>query len=127
MARDLNWVSTPPGNPDWGQHGTWTASTIAGDGHGPDSGDGIIGVSPEAKILSVRVLPDRIDPAFGTYEASRKPWSRIHCPRAPARRGRRRGRRSTSIGYGSPSAGVRSALETPTGTVGRGGLLGELR
>lgn len=35
------------------QHGTMVASLLAGHGHG--SGDGILGVAPEAKILSVSV------------------------------------------------------------------------
>ena len=89
---DLTGVSTPPSSPDWGQHGTWMASIIAGHGHGPDSGDGIIGVAPEAKILSVRVIPDRNDPGYGSYE--REQEDRVQdslAERHPVRRGPRRG------------------------------------
>jgi type VII secretion-associated serine protease mycosin len=109
---DLTGVSTPPGNPDWGQHGTWMASIIAGHGHGPGSGDGIIGVAPEARILSVRVIPDRNDPGYGGYE--REPEDRVQDSLAEGiRYAVDRGAQviSMSIGYGSASAGVRSALQ----------------
>ena len=65
---DLTGVSTPSSSPDWGQHGTWMASVIAGHGHGVDDDDGILGAAPKAKILSVRVIPDRNDPGYTTYE-----------------------------------------------------------
>jgi hypothetical protein len=50
------------GGPFWGIHGTAVASLIAGHGHGSQNGDGIIGVAPEAKILSVRVTLESNDP-----------------------------------------------------------------
>ncbi len=109
---DLTGVGTSPGSPDWGQHGTWMASIIAGHGHGPGSGDGIIGVAPEAKILSVRVIPDRNDPGFGTYE--REQEDRVQDSLAEGIRyavDHGADVVSMSIGYGSPSAGVRSALQ----------------
>ena len=109
---DLTGVSTPPGSPDWGQHGTWMASVIAGHGHGVDDDDGILGAAPKAKILSVRVIPDRNDPGYTTYE--REQESRVQDSLA-------KGIRyavdhgadviSMSIGYSSPSASVRSALQ----------------
>ena len=109
---DLTGVSTPPGSPDWGQHGTWMASVIAGHGHGVDGDDGILGAAPKAKILSVRVIPDRNDPGYTTYE--REQESRVQDSLA-------KGIRyavdhgadviSMSIGYSSPSASVRSALQ----------------
>ena len=46
----------------WGVHGTAVASLIAGHGHGPGGTDGIAGVAPRAKILSVRVVLERTDP-----------------------------------------------------------------
>jgi subtilisin family serine protease len=64
---DLSGVSTRPSNPNWGVHGTWMASLIAGHGHG-GGGFGIIGIAPESKILSIRVIPDRTDPHYGAYE-----------------------------------------------------------
>ncbi|MGD0933463.1 MAG: S8 family serine peptidase, partial [Streptosporangiaceae bacterium] len=109
---DLTGVSTPPSNPDWGQHGTWMASIIAGHGHGLDSGDGIIGVAPEAKILSVRVIPDRNDPGYGAYE--REQEDRVQDSLAEGIRyavDHGADVISMSIGYSSPSAAVRSALQ----------------
>ncbi|MFP7761093.1 S8 family peptidase [Marisediminicola sp. LYQ85] len=44
---------TPVG--DGPEHGTMVASLLAGQGHGPGGGDGVIGVAPEAKILAVSV------------------------------------------------------------------------
>ena len=109
---DLTGVSTPSSSPDWGQHGTWMASVIAGHGHGVDDDDGILGAAPKAKILSVRVIPDRNDPGYTTYE--REQESRVQDSLA-------KGIRyavdhgadviSMSIGYSSPSASVRSALQ----------------
>ncbi len=50
------------GDTYWGVHGTAMAVLIAGHGHGPGHTDGIIGVAPRAKILSVRVSLERDDP-----------------------------------------------------------------
>lgn len=46
----------------WGIHGTEVASLIAGHGHGSGRADGIIGIAPAAKILSVRVTLESNDP-----------------------------------------------------------------
>jgi Subtilase family len=51
-----------PGGALWGIHGTAMASIIAGHGHGPGNADGVIGVAPSAKILSVRVTLESNDP-----------------------------------------------------------------
>jgi Subtilase family len=51
-----------PGGPFWGIHGTEMASLIAGHGHGAGSADGIVGIAPKAKVLSVRVTLDQHDP-----------------------------------------------------------------
>ncbi|HKB30922.1 MAG TPA: S8 family serine peptidase [Streptosporangiaceae bacterium] len=51
-----------PGDPYWGVHGTGVAVLIAGRGHGPGHMDGIIGIAPKAKILSVRVSLEPADP-----------------------------------------------------------------
>jgi subtilisin family serine protease len=45
----------------WGIHGTEVASLIAGHGHGPGQANGIIGIAPAAKILSVRVTLESND------------------------------------------------------------------
>jgi serine protease len=50
------------GGPFWGISGTAAASLIAGHGHGAQDGDGIIGVAPEARILSIRVTLEANDP-----------------------------------------------------------------
>ncbi len=50
------------GKPFWGIHGTEVASLIAGHGHGPNHSEGIIGIAPAAKILSVRVTLESNDP-----------------------------------------------------------------
>ncbi len=46
----------------WGVRGTAIAVLIAGHGHGPGHGDGIMGIAPKAKILSVRVSLEQTDP-----------------------------------------------------------------
>ena len=50
------------GGPFWGIHGTEIASLIAGHGHGAKQANGIIGIAPSAKILSVRVTLESNDP-----------------------------------------------------------------
>ena len=83
---DYTGVTTKPSSPDWGVHGTWMASLIAGHGH--DGGDsGVIGIAPQARILSIRVIPDRTDPHYGKYE--REPEA-TH-PAVAGRRDRLRG------------------------------------
>jgi type VII secretion-associated serine protease mycosin len=51
-------------------HGTFIASLIGGHGSGPGRAEGIIGIAPAAKILSVRVIPDDQEPGFSLYNAS---------------------------------------------------------
>jgi type VII secretion-associated serine protease mycosin len=53
-------------------HGTGMASLIAGHGHGPGRRDGIIGVAPQAKILSIRALAEREDPSFPLFRSSER-------------------------------------------------------
>lgn len=47
-------------------HGTYIASLIAGHGSGPGDEGGVIGVAPQAQVLSVRVIPDDGEPGAGT-------------------------------------------------------------
>ncbi|MGH3259455.1 MAG: S8 family peptidase [Streptosporangiaceae bacterium] len=107
---DYTGVDTSSADPNWGVHGTWMASLIAGHGH--DGGvDGIIGIAPQAQILSIRVIPDRADPHYGAYE--REPETRIQQSLADGIDfAVRHGAKviSMSIGYGAPSAAVRKAL-----------------
>ena len=108
---DYTGVDTSSADPNWGVHGTWMASLIAGHGH--DGGaDGIIGIAPQAQILSIRVIPDRADPHYGAYE--REPETRIQQSLADGITfAVRHGAKviSMSIGYGAPSAAVRKALQ----------------
>jgi subtilisin family serine protease len=108
---DYTGVDTSSANPNWGVHGTWMASLIAGHGH--DGGvDGITGIAPQAQILSIRVIPDRADPHYGAYE--REPETRIQQSLANGINfAVRHGAKviSMSIGYGAPSAAVRKALQ----------------
>jgi subtilisin family serine protease len=48
-------------------HGTYIGSIIAGHGSGPGGAQGMLGVAPQAKILSVRVLLDDQEPGFLVY------------------------------------------------------------
>jgi hypothetical protein len=61
-GRDYTGSGRAAGGPFWGVNGTAVASLIAGHGHGAKHADGIIGVAPEAKILSVRVTLENNDP-----------------------------------------------------------------
>ncbi len=108
---DLTGVHTSGDNPNWGTHGTWMASLISG--HGNNGGaDGIMGIAPRSKVLSIRVIPDHGDPGYNSYQ--REPESRIQQSLATGIRDAvRYGAAiiSMSIGYGEPSKAVRSALQ----------------
>ncbi|WP_328796674.1 S8 family peptidase [Marisediminicola senii] len=55
---DVSGVGSPDGQTPVGNdsnHGTMVASLLAGSGHGPGNGDGVIGVAPDVDILSVSV------------------------------------------------------------------------
>jgi subtilisin family serine protease len=104
-------VTTSPSSPDWGVHGTWMASLIAGHGH-DDGGSGVIGIAPHARILSIRVIPDRNDPHYGQYE--REQETRIQQSLANGiNYAVAHGAEviSMSIGYSAPSGTVRNALQ----------------
>jgi len=109
---DYTGVNTSPASQDWGVHGTWMASLIAGHGH--DGGlSGVIGIAPEARILSIRVIPDRADPHYGKYE--REPETTIQQSLANGiAYAVAHGARviSMSIGYSVPSGTVRNELQT---------------
>ena len=107
---DYTGVDTRSSDANWGVHGTWMASLIAGHGHN-DGLDGVIGIAPQSQILSVRVIPDRADPHYGAYE--KEPETRIQQSLADGiLYAVRHGAKviSMSIGYGAPSAVVRQAL-----------------
>jgi subtilisin family serine protease len=107
---NLSGVRTSPDNPNWGVHGTWMASLIAGHGH-DGGGSGVIGIAPESRILSIRVIPDRTDPHYGAYTREQEvtiqqslaggiDYAVWHGAKVI----------SMSIGYGAPSSVVEGAL-----------------
>jgi type VII secretion-associated serine protease mycosin len=59
---DFTGHTRKPGSRYWGRHGTEMASIIAGHGHGSGAAAGVMGVAPDAKILSIRVTWDLGDP-----------------------------------------------------------------
>jgi type VII secretion-associated serine protease mycosin len=59
---DFTGHARKPGSRYWGRHGTEMASLIAGHGHGTGASAGIMGVAPDAKILSIRVTWELNDP-----------------------------------------------------------------
>lgn len=108
---NLTGLSTPESNSNWGQHGTWMASIIAGHGHNGGY-DGIMGVAPEAKILSIRVIPDKSDPQYRKYNS--EPEQTIQGELATGiRTAVKDGAQviSMSIGYSAPSGVVRDAID----------------
>jgi len=107
---DLSGVSTRTSSPDWGVHGTWMASLIAGHGH-DGGGSGVIGIAPESRILSIRVIPDRTDPHYASY--TREQETAIQQSLADGiDYAVRHGAKviSMSIGYSAPSGTVKRAL-----------------
>ena len=117
-GRDFSGVSTPPTNPNWGVHGTWMASLIAGHGHPPGGPSGIVGVAPAAKILSIRAVTDQGDPGYRRYQHESE--SRVQGHLAAAIRyatSKRVEVISMSLGYQGASRPVRAAI---SGALARG-------
>lgn len=61
-GQDFTSSGERPGSQFFGIHGTAMASLIVGHGHGAGNGAGIMGVAPDARILSIRVTLDGTDP-----------------------------------------------------------------
>ncbi|MDL4772065.1 S8 family serine peptidase [Actinomadura xylanilytica] len=59
--------ANPPGVAPKRLHGTNMASIIAGHGHGPGGTAGMLGVAPEARLLSLRVILERDEPGFAAF------------------------------------------------------------
>ncbi len=109
-GRDFSGVNTPPTDPNWGVHGTWMASLIAGHGHAGGS-SGIMGVAPAAKILSIRAVTDQGDPGYRHYQHESE--SRVQGHLADAIRyatSKRVSVISMSLGYQGASRQVRAAI-----------------
>ena len=113
---DLAGVATSPSNAGWGVHGTWMASLISGHGHAAGGGSGVMGVAPMSKVLSIRVVTDKTDPGYNQYQQESD--SRVQRSLASAisyATAHGASVISMSLGYGSPSAVVRSALQKALG------------
>jgi type VII secretion-associated serine protease mycosin len=109
---DYSGISTQPSNPHWGVHGTWMASLIAGHGHAPGVGSGVIGIAPQSTILSIRVIPDRADPHYDRYSREQEPTIQDSLARGidyAVQHGAKV--ISMSIGYSAPNGAVRQALQ----------------
>jgi hypothetical protein len=108
---DYTGVHTSPNDANWGEHGTWMASIIAGHGH-DGGGDGIIGVAPESRVLSVRVIPDKGDPGYSAY--NQEPEQQIQDELAEGIKTAVKDKAkviSMSIGYSQASGTVRDAVQ----------------
>ena len=60
---DIDGTSTP-----LHEHGTAMASIIAGHGHGAGGAEGVIGIAPQARLVSVRSIAEQGDPSWKDYE-----------------------------------------------------------
>ncbi|MEV4396669.1 S8 family serine peptidase [Nonomuraea sp. NPDC049607] len=56
----------------WGHHGTAMAGLIAGRGHGEGRTEGVVGVAPAARVLSIRVTLENTDPLRAERRAGRR-------------------------------------------------------
>ncbi|WP_131742641.1 S8 family serine peptidase [Actinomadura roseirufa] len=54
------------------RHGTGMASLIAGHGHGAGGREGIIGLAPEARVLSIRVIGEKEDASFRRFRTDER-------------------------------------------------------
>ncbi|WP_240197488.1 S8 family serine peptidase [Nonomuraea lactucae] len=70
VGRDFTRGANPAGVPPRRLHGTYMASLIAGHGHGPRGRFGVIGVAPEAEVLSVRVILEDEEPGFREFNSA---------------------------------------------------------
>ncbi|MEU9088523.1 type VII secretion-associated serine protease mycosin [Streptomyces sp. NPDC048357] len=68
---DLIGMGAGRGDRAWARHGTAMAGIIAGHGHGPSRGQGVLGIAPQARILPVRVILEEGDPGRGKARDSK--------------------------------------------------------
>ena len=69
---DFSGSGRKAGGPFWGVNGTEVAGIIAGHGHGTGHMDGVLGIAPAAKILSIRVTLEYNDPLNSDKTLARK-------------------------------------------------------
>ncbi|MEU5219796.1 type VII secretion-associated serine protease mycosin [Streptomyces sp. NPDC020807] len=62
-GKDLIGFGAEAGDRSWARHGTAMAGIIAGHGHGPGDGSGVLGIAPGARVLPVRVILEGTDKA----------------------------------------------------------------
>ncbi|NKZ08324.1 S8 family serine peptidase [Actinomadura latina] len=72
VGPDLAQGAGPAGARPKRLHGTNMASIIAGHGHGPGGALGMIGVAPEARLLSLRVILERDEPGFTEFTGAER-------------------------------------------------------
>ncbi|SDI76210.1 type VII secretion-associated serine protease mycosin [Nonomuraea jiangxiensis] len=72
VGRDFTEGANPAGTRPRRLHGTYMASLIAGHGHGDQGKRGIIGVAPEADVLSVRVILEDEEPGFREFNSAER-------------------------------------------------------
>ncbi|WP_433244914.1 S8 family serine peptidase [Streptosporangium sp. CA-135522] len=71
-GKDFTAGANPPGVAPRRLHGTYMASLIAGHGHGLGGADGVIGVAPRARVLSVRVILEDEEPGFREFNTAER-------------------------------------------------------
>ena len=69
---DFTGSGRTPGGSLWGINGTEVAGIIAGHGHGTGGEDGLLGIAPVAKILSIRVSLEYNDPLNSSTAIARR-------------------------------------------------------
>ncbi|GAA3727859.1 type VII secretion-associated serine protease mycosin [Spinactinospora alkalitolerans] len=69
LGPDYTGQDLEPGDEHYGEHGTMMAGIIAANGHGKEHSGGVMGVAPEAGILSIRVALEEDDPGRDDPEA----------------------------------------------------------
>ncbi|WP_219471134.1 S8 family serine peptidase [Nonomuraea rhizosphaerae] len=72
VGKDFTAGANPPGVAARRLHGTYMASLIAGHGHGRRNKLGVIGVAPEARLLSVRVILEDEEPGFREFNSAER-------------------------------------------------------
>ncbi|WP_393916438.1 S8 family serine peptidase [Halostreptopolyspora alba] len=65
LGDDLTGQDLEPGDDGYGERGTGVAGIIAASGHGQEHSGGVLGVAPDAEILSIRVTRDEDASAGG--------------------------------------------------------------